>query len=171
MSNMIQNAKDSISALLQAACERAAEKGQLPAGAILSGTAWQPGPVLAAGKLMTRLEIRRQGADEPSPRLQKLMFGAYGKQFPGETSPDAWICSDPAVVERYGQDPLSGFAPSAGLILAMLEGMGMNQKPENLGKMPSSLPVYFIAGDRDPVGDCGKGVIKSCEEFRKAGLR
>ena len=38
MSNMIQNAKDSISALLQAACERAAEKGQLPAGAVLSGT-------------------------------------------------------------------------------------------------------------------------------------
>ena len=38
MANMIQNAKDSINALLQAACEKAAEKGQLPAGAVLSGT-------------------------------------------------------------------------------------------------------------------------------------
>ena len=38
MANMIQNAKDSIHALLTAACERAAEKGQLPAGAQLSGT-------------------------------------------------------------------------------------------------------------------------------------
>ena len=38
MANMIQNAKDSIGALLQAACERAAEKGQLPAGAVLTGT-------------------------------------------------------------------------------------------------------------------------------------
>ncbi len=38
MANMIQNAKDSINALLAAACEKAAAKGLLPAGAALSGT-------------------------------------------------------------------------------------------------------------------------------------
>ena len=38
MANMIQNAKDSINTLLAAACERAVEKGQLPAGATLTGT-------------------------------------------------------------------------------------------------------------------------------------
>ena len=38
MSNMIQNAKDSIQTLLTDACARAAEKGQLPAGAVLTGT-------------------------------------------------------------------------------------------------------------------------------------
>ncbi|MBO5497545.1 MAG: arginine--tRNA ligase, partial [Oscillospiraceae bacterium] len=38
MANMIQNAKDSVNALLAAACEKAAAKGQLPAGAVLSGT-------------------------------------------------------------------------------------------------------------------------------------
>jgi alpha-beta hydrolase superfamily lysophospholipase len=139
-------------------------------GAVLSGTAWQPEPVLAAGKLLTRREIKKQGADEPSPKLQQLMFGAYGKQFPGETSPDAWICSDPAVVARYGEDPLCGFVPSAGLVLAMLEGLGRNQRKENLAKMPD-LPVFFIAGGRDPVGSCGRGVKQSCEAFRRAGLR
>ena len=38
MANMIQDAKDSVNALLTAACEKAAEKGQLPGGAVLSGT-------------------------------------------------------------------------------------------------------------------------------------
>ena len=38
MANMIQNAKDSINVLLQKACEKAAEAGQLPAGAVLAGT-------------------------------------------------------------------------------------------------------------------------------------
>ena len=38
MANMIRNAKDSINALLEAACLKAVEKGQLPAGAALSGT-------------------------------------------------------------------------------------------------------------------------------------
>ena len=38
MANMIQNAKDSINALLADACAKAVEKGQLPEGAALSGT-------------------------------------------------------------------------------------------------------------------------------------
>ena len=140
-------------------------------GVVLSGTAWQPTVVLAAGRAMTRQEIRRLGASAPCPKLQQLMFGAYGKQFPGEKSPDAWICSDPEVVARYGQDPLCGFPPSAGLILAMLEGIGRNQKGENLRKMPGDLPVLFIAGDRDPVGTCGRGVKQSLTAFREAGMK
>ena len=38
MANMIQNAKDSINHILSQACEKAAQAGQLPAGAELSGT-------------------------------------------------------------------------------------------------------------------------------------
>ena len=140
-------------------------------GCILSGTGWQPGPVLAAGRLMTNLEIRRQGPDEASEKLQTLMFGSYGKLFPGEESPHAWICSDPAVVAKYADDSLSGFIPGAGLVAAMLEGIARNQKKENLSKMPKGLPVLFIAGTRDPVGNCGRGVRQSCEAFRSAGMK
>ncbi len=38
MSNMIQNAKDSINGILAKAYEKAAQAGQLPSGAELSGT-------------------------------------------------------------------------------------------------------------------------------------
>ena len=137
---------------------------------ILSGTAWQPSPVLAAGKALAGGEIRKQGADAPSPRLQALMFGSYTKQFENVRTPSDWICSDPAVVDAYQADPLCGFVPSGGLIAAMLEGLHRNQRRENLAKMPKSLPVLFIAGDRDPVGTNGKGVLKSADAFRKAGL-
>ena len=57
MSNMIQNAKDSIQTLLTDACARAAEKGQLPAGAVLTGTVEIPKDTLngdyAANHAMT----------------------------------------------------------------------------------------------------------------------
>ncbi|MGN0982964.1 MAG: arginine--tRNA ligase [Candidatus Limivicinus sp.] len=42
MPNMIQNAKDSISQILNAAYQKAADKGELPAGAALSGTVELP---------------------------------------------------------------------------------------------------------------------------------
>ncbi len=139
-------------------------------GAVLSGTAWQPGPVLAVGKAIAKGEVRKQGPDAPSPKLQALMFGSYTKQFENVRTPSDWICSDPAVVDAYQADPLCGFVPSGGLIAAMLEGLHRNQRRENLAKMPKSLPVLFIAGDRDPVGTNGKGVLKSADAFRKAGL-
>lgn len=139
-------------------------------GAVISGTAWQPGAVLAAGKLMCRAEILRHGADRPSEFLENMMFGAYSRQFGDGASPNDWINSLREEVELYTNDPLCGFTASGGMILSMMEGLIRNQKKDNLSKMPRSLPVLFIAGDRDPVGANGKGVRRCFEEFGKAGM-
>ena len=37
--------------------------------------------------------------------------------------------------------------------------------------MDKNLPVLFIAGEDDPVGNYGKGVRKTAEEFQKAGMK
>ena len=31
-------------------------------------------------------------------------------------------------------------------------------------------PVLFISGEQDPVGDCGKGVRRAAESFRRVGV-
>ena len=31
--------------------------------------------------------------------------------------------------------------------------------------------VYFMSGDKDPVGECGKGVKLAYENFKKAGMK
>ena len=36
--------------------------------------------------------------------------------------------------------------------------------------MPETLPVLFIAGEKDPVGNYGEGVKKAFRDFQKAGL-
>ena len=36
--------------------------------------------------------------------------------------------------------------------------------------MDKNLPVLFIAGEGDPVGDYGKGVQKAAEAFRSVGM-
>lgn len=36
--------------------------------------------------------------------------------------------------------------------------------------MPKDLPVHFIAGDMDPVGDYGEGVKKVYQSFLKNGM-
>ncbi|MFR8874256.1 MAG: serine aminopeptidase domain-containing protein [Oscillospiraceae bacterium] len=85
-------------------------------------------------------------------------------------TPFDWICSDRSVIDAYVADPLCGFSETAGLDRDMLQGIQMNQKPENLARMDKKLPVLFVAGTQDPVGNYGKGVRKSGEAFRKAGM-
>ena len=67
MANMIENAKNSVNALLAAACERAVEKGQLPAGAALSGTVEIP-TATANGDYAATLAMTGARARRMAPR-------------------------------------------------------------------------------------------------------
>lgn len=138
--------------------------------AVICGTAWQPAPLLKAGLAMCRSVCRSAGETRPSPALRNLIFGSYNKRISNPRTPFDWVCGEPQVIDAYVADPLCGFAETAGLDRDMLAGIQMNQKPENLAKMPKELPVLFVAGGQDPVGNYGKGVRKSAEAFRRAGL-
>ena len=140
------------------------------AGAVISGTGWQPVPILKIGQMVCKMQAKKVGETGTSEAVDKLMFGSYNKSYENPRTAFDWLSRDPAVVDTYIADPLSGFSASVGLSRAMLGGMEMNQKMENLTKMPKDLPVLFIAGDCDPVGSMGKGVTKTAEAFRKAGV-
>ena len=58
-----------------------------------------------------------------------------------------------------------------GLAQQMLQGIRENQKPANLKKMQKTLPVLLFSGDQDPVGNRGKGVRRTAEAFREAGMQ
>lgn len=140
------------------------------AGAVLCGTAWQPNAVLFGGRALTAL-VSLFGQKRHSKLLHRLMFGAYNANFAPVQTENDWICSDAQVVARYTADPLCGGKETVGLARAMLGGMAFNQRRINLKNMNRELPVLFIAGKSDPVGDMGKGVMRAAEEFRSAGMR
>ena len=53
----------------------------------------------------------------------------------------------------------------------MMGGIEFISKEENLEKMRKDLPVLFISGEMDPVGDNGKGPERACAAFKKAGMK
>ena len=75
------------------------------------------------------------------------------------------------MVQAYVEDPKCGFIASCGLLRDMMGGMAMIQKKKNLAKMKQDLPVLFIAGGDDPVGNYGSGVKQTGEEFCKIGMQ
>jgi alpha-beta hydrolase superfamily lysophospholipase len=82
-----------------------------------------------------------------------------------------WLNRDNRAVDAYVSDPLCGFIPTAGLLRDMLLGMLYNQRRESLQSMRKDLPVLFIAGGEDPVGNYGKSVRQTEQMFIKSGMQ
>ena len=140
-------------------------------GAILSGTGQEPPATVAAGRALSALLIRLKGPRAHSPLLDALSVGRYNGQFkPVRTSAD-WISRDTVVVDAYRADPLCRFLPTVGMYHDMMVGLQLLAKPANLARMDPDTPVYFFAGDRDPVGANGAGVKKVAGWFRDAGVK
>ena len=120
---------------------------------------------------MSALLIRLKGPRAHSALLDALSVGRYNGQFkPVRTSAD-WISRDTAVVDAYRADPLCRFLPTVGMYHDMMVGLQLLAKPANLARMDPDTPVYFFAGDRDPVGANGAGVKKVAGWFRDAGVK
>ncbi len=140
------------------------------AGAVICGTGWQNGAVLQAGLLMCNRICKKQGERNPSPALQKLMFGSYNKKVEHVRTENDWLTRDNRVVDAYNADPLCGFTATSGLYRDMLTGIRFIQQEESLKAMEKSLPVLFVAGGEDPVGGYGEGVLKTVKKFEDAGM-
>ena len=140
-------------------------------GCILCGTGHMNSLIVAGGKFIADAEIKKLGRTAYSEKADQLAFGAYNKRFaPNRTGFD-WVSLNEENVDAYIADPLCGGRTTLGLFRDMMGGIGIICKQDNINKMDKALPVFFIAGDQDPVGDMGKGVERACAAFRKAGMR
>lgn len=140
-------------------------------GAILMGTGQMAPALLSGGRLLAAREIARVGETRPSPLVEQMAFGTYNKRFAPNRTPFDWLSVSRENVDAYIQDPLCGGSPTVGLFRELLDGMHYVTRSEHLKRMNLSTPILFVSGSMDPVGDCGKGVVRACKSFRKTGVR
>lgn len=139
--------------------------------AIICGTGWQPTFALPALIRVVEGICQKTGETVPSEKLQNLVFGSYNRKVEHPRTPFDWICRDRKVVDAYIAHPLCGFTATCGLLRELMKGIYYIQQPRNLQNMCKDLPVFFIAGGDDPVGNYGKGVRQAAQAFQKAGMK
>lgn len=139
--------------------------------AILCGTGQQPRIQTVAGRVITRLIAQIRGERHVSRFVDSLGAGAYGCAIKDARTDVDWISSDPDVVDEYIADPLCGqpFTVGAYATLASLVADATDARLAR--RVPKDLPLLFVAGAEDPVGDCGRGVARAVDEYRNAGVR
>ncbi len=145
--------------------------GNMVKGAIISGTSDTKGILGKVGVLLAKAICSRKGPRHHSPLLTQLSFGSFNKKFsPNRTEYD-WLSRDKKQVDCYVNDDRCGFTCTAKFFMDVLEGLEHISNKENIMKTPKTLPLFIISGDKDPVGDMGKGVAKVSENYISSGYR
>jgi len=140
-------------------------------GVILSGSNDSPpGLALNLGIAVAKREVAKKGPRTRSPKLHKLVFGAYNKGFEPARTPFDWLSRDEAEVAKYINDPYCGGIASAGLYYDLFRGLKETYKKKNRQRIRRDLSVYIFSGSKDPVGMNGRGVRKLVRAYQKLGL-
>jgi len=139
-------------------------------GAIICGTGWQPKAVLEGALAIVKAGKLLKGDHHRCKIVDKLAFGSMNQHFePAKTSKD-WLSRNTDAVEKYIADERCGFIFTLNGYRTLFRNMLLAQDMELLQRMDEDLPVLFISGEDDPVGDFGKGVKKAVNAFRTSGM-
>lgn len=134
---------------------------------VFCGTAGR-NPILWAGRMIAKREIRKTGGKIPSEKLAKLMFGSYNRRIPSPRTSFDWLSVNERNVDAYVADPLCGFPFTACAVRDLMDGLAEIGAKDWAGKVPKK-PILLIAGAEDPVGAYGKGPEQVRSALAKTG--
>lgn len=146
-------------------------KGELYDGFLISGTGGNPGLLGSIGHKVATIEMKLRGEKTKSPMLNFLSFGNFNSHFKPNRTKFDWLSSDNNQVDKYIADPLCGFICTTSFYRELFSGVLEVNKLEEFKKTPQNLPIHIFSGDRDPVGDMGKGVKEVYENYKKCGVK
>ena len=139
-------------------------------GVILSGTNGKPDRITKLGILISKIEIMLKGRKAKSKLMDKLSFGDFNSNFKPTRTDYDWLCSVNEEVDKYIESPVCGFSCSTSFYYDLIRGLWKINKKENLNNIPKNLPIYIFAGDKDPVGKFGKGIVKLYDTYKSIGI-
>ena len=139
-------------------------------GAIICGTGNTPRALSKAGNFLARRIASRQGEEIRSETLDSLGAGGFAKKIKNARTNLDWLSTDDVVVDAYIADEACGAMFSAGGYAALTSLTYEAALPSTAAKIPHELPLYFIAGESDPVGNFGKGVQAAANLAKRSGV-
>lgn len=145
--------------------------GEGLSGAVIMGTGMQPEKLLKTSLRLVRILTALQGEKHKSGLVNALAFGAYNRRISHPASAMDWLSRDPKEVAKYNADPLCGFTFTLNGFQTLFTLIDRLHDKRRLEEMPKQLPVRFIAGEMDPVGDYGRAVRQVYDSFLYIGMQ
>jgi alpha-beta hydrolase superfamily lysophospholipase len=142
--------------------------GLVPKMAILMGTLPPIGKGRAFAPLLLTNIIGFFKKDKRLPFIAKLLNAPLNKKIPVKRTTFDWLSNDDKLVDKYIVDPLCGYAYSKRFYIEFFNTMIDINQSEVISKT-KDIPLLFISGKDDPVGDFGEGVKKTRDLYSALG--
>lgn len=136
-----------------------------------------------------RRAIRQPGdpchpdADDPHPSSDDRRFqtedrsiegrgpnGIQRGEFEPARTPYDWLSRDPAAVDAYVSDRLCGFALQPQALKSFADAPSRLADPIEIARVRLNLPIYILAGERDPINHHLEWLKPLAQRYRAAGL-
>ena len=140
-------------------------------GAIIMGTGGRiPGIKLLSSflSLLNKLIPHKR-----SQLLNTIFSKSNNKYFKNEENfqETNWLSLDELNRLNFLKDPLCGIPFTVNGFYTLIN-LNIQATKKNWAKaIPQSLPIYFVSGADDPIGDFGKGVLQSYEDLKQNGFQ
>lgn len=139
-------------------------------GLILSGTAGFIKGLGNFGILATGIVTKIRGRERKNDTLKDLFFGEFNKKFSPNRTKFDWLSTVEDEVDKFEADPYRVEDFSLGVFQDVIKySKKLNEKPA-FKATPKSLPILVFSGEKDPVGEMGKGVKKVVQHYKKRGV-
>lgn len=142
-------------------------------GAIIMGTGTVPDSSVNLALFIANTKIRFHGPDARSKMLATMSTGSgpYRKfDLTGADPTKSWLSKNVESVTKYYKDPKDTFLFSNNGWKILYNAIKYDNDLENVKKINKDLPIIFVSGQDDPVGDMGKGVETAFNSFKSAGI-
>lgn len=146
-----------------------AEFGNELNGVVVMGTGQQSAGALNAGMQACKLFALGKGWRYRSRAVTALAMGSYNKKFEPSTTGADWLTKDKNIVDWYIKEPRCSFMFTLNGFYNMFLGMSRLLDESFISKTPKQLPILFVSGEDDPVGDFGKGVEAAYNSIKNVG--
>ncbi len=143
--------------------------GEGLSGAIVMGTGTQTDMTVKTGKAVCKLIARFKGWRHRGGFVERLVFSGNNKKFETEGA-SAWLTKDREIVSSYVKDPRCTFQFTLNGFYNLFDTIYYINRPEHIAAIPKDLPLFFVSGEDDPVGDYGAGARKAYETYVQAGI-
>lgn len=145
----------------------AAEKYAHPDKLIVMGTGGA-NPAAGAGLAIISLIKLFKGERYISKFIDDLAFGSYNSKFKSEGNSKSWLSTDLETRNKYVSDEYCTFKFTVSAMGDLMRLLKYSNRAAWFKKLPR-IPVLLVAGEDDPVGNYGKGVLWVESRLKKQG--
>lgn len=135
---------------------------------IICGSAG-PNPLAPVGLLLLDIITPFKGKRGYSKMISKMTFGSYNNGF-NEESHSAWLSKDDEYKKKRLSDPYCNFHFTVSAMHDLIKLNHLCNKRKWYKNFKKDLPTLIISGDKDPVGEHGKGITKVYNKLKANGV-